>query len=137
MKLLNKITGLLVTKPNTTDKKAVGTAGEKSACKFIKKEGYRVIEKNYRTKYGEIEIIGIEGDTLCFAEVKSRSRSDYGTPEQFVTKHKQKRLWKTASIYIEEKKPESENFRFDVVAVDLENSKTEIFKNAFQLEVSF
>lgn len=78
MKLLNKITGLFGTKPNITDKKAVDDTGEKSACKFIKKQGFQIIEKNYRTKYGEIDIIGIEGDTLCFLEVKSRSRSDYG-----------------------------------------------------------
>jgi len=52
MKLLNKITGIFGTKPNTTDKKTAGDTGEKSACKFIKNQGYQIIEKNYRTKYG-------------------------------------------------------------------------------------
>ncbi|NIS09024.1 MAG: YraN family protein, partial [Candidatus Dadabacteria bacterium] len=99
--------------------------------------GYKILNKNFRTKFGEIDIIGIEDNTLCFIEVKARSRTDYGNPEEFVTKKKQEKLWKTASIFIDTNSPEIENYRFDVISVDLENGEIEIFKNAFEPEVSF
>ena len=67
---------------------------------ILKKNGYKILEKNFRTKFGEIDLIGIDDDTICFIEVKARSSSDYGNPEEFVTKRKQERLWRTASIYI-------------------------------------
>ncbi|MCH7927743.1 MAG: YraN family protein [Deltaproteobacteria bacterium] len=119
------------------DKKSKGDFGEETACKYIKKNGYKILGKNFRTKFGEIDLIGIDNDTICFIEVKARSSSDYGSPEQFVTKRKQERLWKTASIYINKNTLEFGNYRFDVISVDLENEEIEIFKNAFQPKYSF
>ncbi|NIP39807.1 MAG: YraN family protein [Candidatus Dadabacteria bacterium] len=89
MKLLNGISGLFKEKFDKNDKRSAGNYGEKRACEYIKKNGYKVIEKNFRTKFGEIDLIGIEDDTLCFIEVKARSSSEYGSAEQFVTKRKQ------------------------------------------------
>ena len=124
-------------KIDKTDKKSAGDYGERKACEYIKKNGYRVIEKNFRTRFGEIDLIATDGDTLCFIEVKARSSADYGTPEEFVTKRKQDRLWRTASIYIDKNSPEIENYRFDVVAVYLDNDSLKIFKNAFQPDGGF
>ena len=137
MKLLNRISNLLKKETSANDKKSIGQLGEKKACKHIKKHGYKVVDKNFRTKFGEIDIVAIEDTTICFIEVKARSSSDYGSPEEFVTKKTQERLWKTASIYIDKNPPEFENYRFDVVAIDLENDGIKIFKNAFQPEYSF
>ena len=137
MKLLNLISNLFKKKPDLNDKKSRGDFGEEMACKYIKKNGYKLLEKNFRTKFGEVDLIGIDDDTICFIEVKARSSSDYGNPEEFVTKRKQKRLWKTASIYINKKTHELENYRFDVISVDLENEEIQIFKNAFQPKYSF
>lgn len=137
MKLLNLISNLFKNKGNMNDKKSKGDFGEDTACKYIKKNGYKILGKNFRTKFGEIDLIGIDNDTICFIEVKARSSSDYGSPEQFVTKRKQERLWKTASIYINKNTLEFGNYRFDVISVDLENEEIEIFKNAFQPKYSF
>lgn len=137
MKLLNLISNLFKKKGNMNDKKSKGDFGEDTACKYIKKNGYKILGKNFRTKFGEIDLIGIDNDTICFIEVKARSSSDYGSPEQFVTKRKQERLWKTASIYINKNTLEFGNYRFDVISVDLENEEIEIFKNAFQPKYSF
>lgn len=137
MKLLNLISNLFKKKGNMNDKKSKGDFGEETACKYIKKNGYKILGKNFRTKFGEIDLIGIDNDTICFIEVKARSSSDYGSPEEFVTKRKQERLWKTASIYINKNTLEFGNYRFDVISVDLENEEIEIFKNAFQPKYSF
>jgi len=137
LKLLNRISNLFKKKGNINDKKSRGDFGEDTACKYIKKNGYKILGKNFRTKFGEIDLIGIDNDTICFIEVKARSSSDYGNPEEFVTKRKQERLWKTASIYIDKNTHELENYRFDVISVDLENEEIQIFKNAFQPEYSF
>jgi len=137
LKFLYRISNFFKKENNLNDKKSKGDFGENSACKYIKKNGYKILDKNFRTKFGEIDLIGIERDTICFIEVKARSRSDYGSPEEFVTKRKQERLWKTASIYINKNTLEFENYRFDVISVDLENEDIEIFKNAFQPKYSF
>lgn len=137
MELLNLISSLFKKKGNMNDKKSKGDFGEDTACKYIKKNGYKILGKNFRTKFGEIDLIGIDNDTICFIEVKARSSSDYGSPEEFVTKRKQERLWKTASIYINKNTLEFGNYRFDVISVDLENEEIEIFKNAFQPKYSF
>ncbi len=119
-------------KPSPQNKLSIGSKGKKIACKSIKKNGYKIIEKNYRTKYGEIDIIAEQENTMCFIEVKARSSSDYGSPEEFVTKRKQKKLWRTSCIYINKNSIENKDFRFDVVAVDLKSEETIIFPNAFQ-----
>jgi putative endonuclease len=137
MKLLYRISNFFKKKSEINDKKSAGDFGENTACKYIKKNGYKLLEKNFRTKFGEIDLIGIDKDTICFIEVKARSSSDYGSPQEFVTKRKQERLWKTASIYIDKNTPELENYRFDVISVDLENEEIQLFKNAFQPKHSF
>ncbi|NIT14371.1 MAG: YraN family protein, partial [Candidatus Dadabacteria bacterium] len=105
MKLLSRISSLIKDTFDKTDKKSAGDFGERRACKFMKKNGYSVIEKNFRTRYGEIDLIATDGDTLCFIEVKARSSAEYGSPEEFVTIRKQQRLWKTASLYIDKNSP--------------------------------
>jgi len=108
LKLLNLISNLFKKKFKMNDKKSRGDFGELTACKYIKKNGYKILGKNFRTKFGEIDLIGIDDDTICFIEVKARSSSDYGSPEEFVTKRKQGRLWRTASIYIDKNTHELE-----------------------------
>lgn len=70
---------------------------------------------------------------LCFVEVKARSRTDYGNPEEAVTRYKQKRLLAAAFNYLESKKIGSKDMRFDVVSVDLNNDEIKIIKNAFDV----
>ncbi len=104
-------------------RKKLGDSGENTACNFLRNKGYKILQRNYRKKCGEIDIIAEENDELVFIEVKTRSSSDYGSPLAAVTPRKQQQIIKTAQTYL----TETDNFdraaRFDVIAI-LQNDKT-------------
>ena len=110
--------------------KLLGKAGEELAVKFLKKKKYRVIERNYRSPFGEIDIIAWDGDTLSFVEVKARSSSNYGSPQAAVGGVKQGRLCRTALDYLAKRKIADVGMRFDVVAITVQGG-AELIKNAF------
>lgn len=115
------------------NKKSAGEKGEDIACMFLKKNGYKIRKKNYSSKFGELDIIADEADTLCFVEVKSRSSMDHGRPEEFVDGRKQHKLVKTALTYISKNNINDRDMRFDIVSVDLNSSESRLLKNAFQI----
>ena len=117
----------------------LGRLGEGLAADLLKKEGFRIIAKNYRTKLGEIDIIARDRDTICFIEVKTRNTADFGLPQDAVSAHKQRQIAKAALSFLKEKKLLDSKARFDVVSVVLENnhSKAELIKDAFELDASF
>ena len=112
-----------------------GKFGEDLAARHLRKMGYRVICKNYRNRFGEIDIIAKDADTLAFVEVKSRRTKTYGHPKYAVTRAKQEKISKTALYYMKEMGLNSCKARFDVAAVTTAGKKTsvEIVKNAFEL----
>ncbi len=112
-----------------------GAAGEAAAAKFLKKKGYKILERNYRKTYGEIDIIAKMGENIAFVEVKTRKSDLFGTPAEFVTVKKQKRIIKAAYTYIQQHNLDAE-FTFDIVEVYINGSKiTEInhIQNAFYI----
>jgi putative endonuclease len=113
--------------------KILGNYGEDIAAQFLKKNKYKIIEKNYSCKFGEIDIIAKDKNILVFVEVKSRTNEKYGTPALAVNYYKQKNIIKTAKHYIMENKLQNEFCRFDVVEVLVENADNNIrlIKNAF------
>jgi len=117
------------------EKKELGRKGEGKAIRFLKKRGYRIIEKNYVCKMGEMDIIAREKDTLAFIEVKTRTSTEFGPPQLAVNAPKQRQLSKVALNYLKEKKLEDVKARFDVVAILLEQQgeKIELIKDAFDL----
>ncbi|MCK5710529.1 MAG: YraN family protein [Deltaproteobacteria bacterium] len=116
------------------DSRSAGSKGEDLACKFLKKDKYKILEKNFSCRQGEIDIIAEDRKgVLCFVEVKARSRDDHGLPVEAVTHSKQKRLLATAFIYLENKRIKSKDMRFDIVSVYLVNEETQIIKNAFDV----
>ncbi len=116
------------------DKKALGQKGEEIARKALEKDGYRILEKNFRCRQGEIDIVAEKKGVICFIEVKSRSSESFGLPEEAVTHWKQKRLLAVAYVYLGNKEVKSKDTRFDVVSVDLKNEKVRILKNAFEVD---
>jgi len=100
-------------------RKKVGKGGEEIACQFITRKGYKVIRRNYRRKWGEIDIIAEKDNTVRFVEVKAVSREspDY-RPEELVHRSKLRKLARTAALYMEETKDNRE-FQIDVVGVIL------------------
>ena len=131
-----KLKEIIISKILGTNKeeKKPKNLGENIACKYLKKQKYKIKEKNYRSRFGEIDIIAKDSDTLCFIEVKSRSRTDYGLPEEFVDKRKQEKLIKTAQAFISQNNIQNQNMRFDIVSVNLNNSECRILKNAFEID---
>lgn len=119
-----------------------GKTGEKMAENFLKKEGFEILERNYRTKIGEIDLICRESNTVVFIEVKTRKSFDFGLPEEAVNYRKRLKINKVAKIYIKNLENMQKNdveqfdYRFDVVSIVL-NSKDngvisiEVIKNAF------
>ena len=107
-------------KPNTSE---IGRFGEEAAAKFLKRNGYRVIQKNFRAGRNEIDIIAEDREFLVFVEVKTRSgvgtyETDYGTPSAAVTHAKRKRIIEAAQTYLY-KNETSKMPRFDVIEIYL------------------
>ena len=117
------------------EKKELGKRGEEVALRFLKKKGYRIIEKNYVCNMGEMDIIAKEKDTLVFIEVKTRTSQEFGPPQLAVNAWKQKQLSKVALNYLKEKRLEDVKARFDVVAILLagKEEEVELIPNAFDL----
>lgn len=116
-------------------KREVGSRGEQLAVKFLKKNGYKILQRNYRCKIGEIDIICYDHGAIVFVEAKTRYSSSYGPPELSVTEAKKRRIVKVAMHYVAEKKIVGRDFRFDVVSVFYTPMKKypviTLFKNAF------
>jgi putative endonuclease len=116
-------------------KKLLGKAGEDRAAKFLAKQGYRVLERNYRTSHGEIDLIALHEGTIVFVEVKTRTSNVFGAPELAVTPQKQRRMIKTALGYITYKKLHQVPCRFDVVAIsDATEKEVALIQNAFEMD---
>ena len=81
-------------------KKTVGAAGEGAAAKYLRKKRYRIIDRNFYIRGGELDIIAEKGGTTVFIEVKTRTSVEYGTPAESVTYHKVQRMKKAAEFYM-------------------------------------
>ncbi len=112
-----------------------GKFGEDLAARYLKKQGYQILCKNFRCRFGEIDIIAKDSDTVVFIEVKSRRTSTFGHPKFAITHEKQERISKTALYYLKKNDQSNCRARFDVVTVNSVDKKTdvEIIKNAFEL----
>ncbi len=113
----------------------LGNSGEKHALQELKKAGYKIIETNFRTKSGEIDIIGRENDYIVFIEVKTRRTNSFGNAKYSVNHKKQKKICKAALYYLKSTNNINSKARFDVVLVSVINNekKINIIKNAFGL----
>jgi len=116
-------------------KQQSGKLGEQLACSALKKKGYRIIEKNYRCRHGEIDIIARHKDCLVFIEVRTKTGHDFGSPEESITEQKKQRLISTAMDYLNSHPDLPENWRIDFVAVELDPltnkaTRIEIIENA-------
>ncbi|HOK56094.1 MAG TPA: YraN family protein [bacterium] len=93
-----------------------GKLGEEKAVEFLRKKGYRIIEKNYRTKIGEIDLIAKRRKEIIFIEVKTRSSDNFGLPQEAVNERKLKKIEQVAQIYLNSKKINLP-FRFEVLSI--------------------
>ena len=93
----------------------IGKAAERGAALYLRQLNYRILESNYRCRYGEIDLIAMDGETLVFVEVRARTSSRFGSPEESVDLRKQRQISKAALDYLAGKKVGDVASRFDVV----------------------
>lgn len=94
-----------------------GNRGERLAAKTLKAKGYRILARNCRNRWGEIDIIAMDGNTIVFVEVKTRSEHTQGRPEEAVTPTKQRQITRAAAVWLHHHKLDNHRCRFDVVAI--------------------
>ncbi len=101
-------------------KQRLGEKGERLALGFLRQNGYKIINRNFSCRFGEIDIIARQGKVTVFIEVKTRSSSNFGPPQDSINKYKIKHLWRSAQYYIKRHANPQEEFRFDAVSILLE-----------------
>ncbi|NOZ21869.1 MAG: YraN family protein [Planctomycetes bacterium] len=113
--------------------KSLGKRGEEAAVRYLKKNGYRILERNFCCRTGEIDVVASEGDTICFVEVKSRRSNKSGLPEYAITKMKKRRIVNAALFYLTRKRVQDADCRFDVMSIVMGEAEPEIelYKGAF------
>ncbi len=110
-------------------KKFFGKVGEDKAVKYLKKQGYTILEKNFKTHIGEIDVIAMDKSAIVFVEVKTRIDDSYGAPSEAVDSKKQAKYIKVATEYLQRHKKLDSECRFDVV--EIQNGEINHIINAF------
>jgi len=121
------------------EKLKFGQLAEKAAVMYLKNNGYKILECNYRTKFGEVDIIAWQEDVLCFVEVKARHSLELGSPAEAVFIRKQRQISKAAIYYLKINKLLESAARFDVISLLYKDKIPEIslIKDAFELSTTF
>jgi putative endonuclease len=110
-------------------------AAEDAAVRFLERQGYKIAQRNFATRFGEIDIIAIDDGMVVFVEVKSRASDAYGPPEVAVNRRKQATLRRIAQLFLERRDLLDTPCRFDVVALtrtpEGDDWRIEVFRDAF------
>jgi putative endonuclease len=115
---------------------ALGESGEDLACAALQRRGYAVLERRYRTRIGEIDIVAMDGEVLVFVEVKTRRSARYGHPAEAVTFEKRRRVALMAADYLARRRRPASACRFDVVAVTISTDgapRVDVIPGAFSV----
>lgn len=114
-------------------KRRLGMQGEEKAVSYLTGHGYKVIGRNYHTRYGEIDIICAKGNDLIFVEVKTRTSLKFGHPEEAITPKKVDHLKKAALIFLSSMNQPYRQIHFDVITILIQDGQEKInhIKNAF------
>jgi putative endonuclease len=120
----------------TRSRNPTGAIGEQKACDWLIGQGFHLIARNWRCQEGEIDIVALEGDTLIFLEVRTRTTTRFGTAEESVDWRKQRQVRRLAAIFLTTVCPPFRRFRFDVIVVYLKRNTDEVteirlIRNAF------
>ena len=108
-----------------------GKKGEDIACGYLRRHGYRILNRNYKTDIGEIDIVATDENTLIFVEVKSRTSDGFGSPSEAVNYFKRNKINQVASQYIKKFMLFGVDVRFDVIEVYLSDNSVNHIENAF------
>ncbi|MBS7008387.1 YraN family protein [Anaerostipes sp.] len=111
------------------NQRKTGMEKEETACRFLVSQGYEILERNFYSRRGEIDIVARDGEYLVFIEVKYRKNAEYGYPSEAVNAKKQQRIRRTAEYYLYSRSLFPVPARFDVV--EILGKKIRVIKNAF------
>lgn len=109
----------------------VGASAESAATRRLLESGYRIIERNYRCRAGELDVVARDGDVLVFVEVRCRGDARHGFAAEMIDRRKQRQVARVAACYLLERDPDYEECRFDVVAIT--GDEIELFQDAWRL----
>ena len=111
----------------------LGARGERIAARHLKRNGYRIVSRNFRAAGAEVDLVAMDGETLVFVEVKTRLDTRTGDPQEAVDRRKQAHIRRAGTIFVDRNRAESRPIRFDVVAIAGAGSnwRVEILKDAF------
>ena len=118
----------------TLARQLLGLVGEDLAARELASRGYAILERRYRTEYGEIDIVAQDGDTLVFVEVRAKATAEFGTAAESITDVKKRKVTRMAVDYLSRRNIANRPCRFDVVAVDdalSESPQVTIYPAAF------
>lgn len=104
----------------------LGKWGEDEASKYLESKGYKILERNFMCRQGEIDIIALDKEYIVFIEIKSRSNIEYGLPSEAITKQKIKHLKKSIEYFLYTRNLENENIRLDVIEVYVKKNRCTI-----------
>ena len=116
-------------------KQALGREGERIAERYLKKKGYALVERNYRCRGGEVDLIVLDRRVVVFVEVKTRTDHEFGNPLEAVEPRKQRRMILAAQLFLHQKKLYERDARFDVVGISWPGTEpvAEHLQNAFEI----
>jgi putative endonuclease len=134
--------GWLKKPSNLTPRQILGARGEKAAARYLRRHGYKILLKNFRSGKAEVDIVARHRDWLVFVEVKTRETEQFGAPSEAVDRDKQRNLSKAALDYLRMLGNPRIHFRFDIVEVIIANGSKKpddirLIQNAFDLSEPF
>ena len=116
----------------TDPRQSLGSLAEEQAAVYLADHGYQILERNVSFRVGELDIVAMDGETLVFVEVRSRTHPDQVHPASTVTRRKQRQIIRAAMAYCQDRNIRDTMIRFDVVAVLGTGGEIELFQNAFE-----
>ena len=122
----------------TKERQKLGRGGEELAKRFLLSKGYKIVKRNFRAPFGEIDLIAYQKKVLVFIEVRTKTSSNFGAPEESISLNKKKKISRLASFYLKAKRLNENEIdcRFDVVCLTLDKGDSytiKLFKDAFQI----
>jgi putative endonuclease len=117
------------------ERQLLGAEGERAAEKFLRRQCFTIVARNYRCPAGEIDLVALDGKAVVFIEVKTRTQPGFGSPFEAVDRRKQRQILRAAQFYLAEHRLQDRDARCDVVGVRWENGEVqcELIKNAFEI----
>ncbi len=100
-----------------------GRLGERLARRFLRKNGFRVLAKNYRTKSGEVDVVALDGGDLCFVEIKTRTSLEFGRGDEHIDRAKMRSIARVAGEFVSKRRLDGLSQRFDCVFVLLKERR--------------